>query len=1545
MASYYRMMKSSRYNKQEEDAATLRLDMFRLIEIPAPESFVPITTTTSESSTPSAFAKKANSRNDIKKPEQPSQRNNCGNSNGSSRSKQSGKERDDANVLYWPCLLFQNQQQMMDVWDKYEDLYFGELLLNMDDDSDNLHLDEDYEDRLKRHVKNTIEFEYSMHLLQDSSAAAAAAASSSSNQNKIYNPARDAVVLLLGPDDCTPMMHNRRRRTYYYPRRTSSSSSSSNQDQPLLHPFAPSIPVLVQQQKQLQSQSSAHSTNQSPAVSSSGAVSKDGVEETVQQLQRLYAHSTTGEAQMTPLQQLTTQRRRRGEQQSLPSAPIALANTNKLASFSSGTGKMGAAVAEQKEPIPFYLLTPSEDEGDDDDDENDNGNNENSTVAVVPEAMVSTPTSFIREEKGQSKFASPGATLSLLSTPSPLHNVTPSSCAAKLVSSTDGAVETNPTRNSMPDDEDELLPLEDSPNDPIKELERTKRKLLEENDDDDYDEKISGGETDEEGKTDTKRTKTLDDPTPDRTRSSSSLPSNVCSYSDVKPYPMVSNNRSGGGLGSNQGINNNSSKAAKSRFSGFDDDDDDDDDDDEEEDDSLPLMDRALQRILKRDTSFQFHLLPHQFEAVRRIAGVPSDFPLHSSSRVVVHNDNTSSATLTQAVAGLYRKENATSTKGLCVADAMGLGKTVEAIAGAVLRDAISVKKGEKRLPILIVSPNDAVQQQWRDTLLRNGVSDRRIIWFKKGTTTEGFHSNNFILLTRYAAQSEIKSLFEYAEDEAEGGTGGPGGRTALKSQLFPHLSPYLLQKLRDEYMCAKGKTRITLKRANESKEDCITRLLKDVSCRWQPDKIVFRMMIIDEAHFLKNRLTYWTMACALSAMHSWRVIPLTGTPYNNGVGDLATLMTLIDPSEKSATTAWWERALGASQKTSSAIKESTEMWHQHYILRRGKKSIEHLLPAKIVEQEIVSMVLDQINVYTHYESRLADVMREFLEEMKAGETNFRLRNIFQILMAVMSSMRMSLLHPLLPASGREVTKRFSPSRSKLLSPRDCPERCVHCQQGMRPSIPVGGKNHLYEELSVEKQNAANVTSISPDKMEEGENYKDDTEEIFGNDHRPVYEVPKDICCAREPIRHYAHLDCIEDLKVEKSQTGRSVTCPRCLDFQSRIRGPPSLQKPMYWCQNTVDDFPDGFVGSPKLDAAVAWAKNVPPTDKMLILSFFKGSLDLMEAIFVHDLKWNCARFDGDVSTQQKNAELERFKLDPTCRVLLMTVQSGGVGLNITQSNHIAFLDRWFNPFVHQQAEDRCHRLGQKKDVTVRYFDCAATIDEAMRVINNAKEQNSQILLADGVELGTTGGSVSYTDISGLVSRLLALIQNHRRNFLRDPCNKDLPIPPVPVSEMESCVDRHRQGKAAKLSRNERNLEKSQDSQPCLPLSTELVPTGDSALSEPIFSTVPSDLPTSGKVAQAILSMSTEILKNLPQQTTLTIATPSEVSPSVFPDSPASAPTSEVTPSQVSSSALPESPTTKAEATSGELSAAALPEPHETLSNPKTVSLPSQVIT
>ena len=77
--------------------------------------------------------------------------------------------------------------------------------------------------------------------------------------------------------------------------------------------------------------------------------------------------------------------------------------------------------------------------------------------------------------------------------------------------------------------------------------------------------------------------------------------------------------------------------------------------------------DKALQKLLLNQ-DFQFTLLPHQFLAVRKVAGVPGTFPLHPGSQVV----NVEEAKMHEAIRGLDLEVNKCTNKGVLIADDMG---------------------------------------------------------------------------------------------------------------------------------------------------------------------------------------------------------------------------------------------------------------------------------------------------------------------------------------------------------------------------------------------------------------------------------------------------------------------------------------------------------------------------------------------------------------------------------------------------------------------------------------------------------------------------------------------------------------------------------------------------------------------------------------------------------------------------------------------------------------------------------------------------------
>jgi non-specific serine/threonine protein kinase len=92
------------------------------------------------------------------------------------------------------------------------------------------------------------------------------------------------------------------------------------------------------------------------------------------------------------------------------------------------------------------------------------------------------------------------------------------------------------------------------------------------------------------------------------------------------------------------------------------------------------------------------------------------------------------------------------------------------------------------------------------------------------------------------------------------------------------------------------------------------------------------------------------------------------------------------------------------------------------------------------------------------------------------------------------------------------------------------------------------------------------------------------------------------------------------------------------------------------------------------------------------------------EVLFLH----------GGVAKADRDAMVGRFQSDdPTAPPLfVLSLKAGGTGLTLTAANHVIHVDRWWNPAVEDQATDRAFRIGQTRNVQVRKFVCAGTVEQ-----------------------------------------------------------------------------------------------------------------------------------------------------------------------------------------------------------------------------------------
>ncbi len=126
----------------------------------------------------------------------------------------------------------------------------------------------------------------------------------------------------------------------------------------------------------------------------------------------------------------------------------------------------------------------------------------------------------------------------------------------------------------------------------------------------------------------------------------------------------------------------------------------------------------------------------------------------------------------------------------------------------------------------------------------------------------------------------------------------------------------------------------------------------------------------------------------------------------------------------------------------------------------------------------------------------------------------------------------------------------------------------------------------------------------------------------------------------------------------------------------------------------------------------------------------------------------------GGVPTKQRQKILSDFNKIPGGAILVMTLKTGGVGLNLTKASYVFHLEPWWNPSVENQATDRAHRLGQSKAVQVFRYIMHESLEEKIEVLKDRKDRKFQTLFANtekDVEIGTGSAALSKADFDLLL--------------------------------------------------------------------------------------------------------------------------------------------------------------------------------------------------
>nr|XP_017249579.1 PREDICTED: ATP-dependent helicase rhp16-like [Daucus carota subsp. sativus] len=636
----------------------------------------------------------------------------------------------------------------------------------------------------------------------------------------------------------------------------------------------------------------------------------------------------------------------------------------------------------------------------------------------------------------------------------------------------------------------------------------------------------------------------------------------------------------------------------------------------------------------------------------------------------------------------LQQEESA--ARGGILADEMGMGKTVQAIALVLAKKELQ-GAGDGAFPLpssslglpkakatLVICPVIAVTQ-WANEISRVTVtgSQKVIVYHgsKRGKSLHEFLDHDFVITTYSVVQAEYR---KHVLPEKQRCTGC--GELFDEGILAYHRA----------FVCVNNPV-VDVTESKELKTDLVQEI---IICTYSVD---WNRIILDEAHHIKDHRSSTSNAVlSLNSTYKWA---LSGTPLQNRVRELYSLIrflqifpysyyfcmecdcteliysSLTDCSVCNHTSfshfCWWDqyvaRPIQAEGHTGRGRDAMLLLKHKilkSLLLRRTKqgRSADLALPPKTIFLRRDSLDIKEDD---YLKSLYNDSRAQYNTYVNEGTVMNNYANIYNLL----TRARQALNHP----------------------------------------YPV-----VYSKNAMsEKSSAAN----------------DDGEVKCGLCHESVEDPLVNDC------GHTFCRSCFIDFSASAGQ----VSCPTCsiTGFKSssilnRIR---------------LDDFQT----STKLEALREEIRFMIERDgsaKGIVFSQYPSFLDLIH-YSLQKSGVQCVQLDGSTNMKARDTAIKRFNEDPDCRLFLMTLKAGGSALNLTAASHVFLMDVWWNPAVEQQAQDRVHRIGQFKPVRVVKFIIEGSIEERILKLQETKQ-----LLFEGTVSGSADalGKLTEKDLKFLFS-------------------------------------------------------------------------------------------------------------------------------------------------------------------------------------------------
>ncbi|KZT38405.1 hypothetical protein SISSUDRAFT_1021506 [Sistotremastrum suecicum HHB10207 ss-3] len=163
---------------------------------------------------------------------------------------------------------------------------------------------------------------------------------------------------------------------------------------------------------------------------------------------------------------------------------------------------------------------------------------------------------------------------------------------------------------------------------------------------------------------------------------------------------------------------------------------------------------------------------------------------------------------------------------------------------------------------------------------------------------------------------------------------------------------------------------------------------------------------------------------------------------------------------------------------------------------------------------------------------------------------------------------------------------------------------------------------------------------------------------------------------------------------------------------------------------------------------------------KVLVFSQFKIMLDIIEEWAISFKGYRLCRIDGETKPLDRRSQMFDFQNggdSPTApHLFLLSTRAGGLGINLTAADTVIFFDSDWNPQMDLQAQDRAHRIGQKKPVLIYRLVTAHTVETTILQRAGAKRRLEALVIAKG-QFRTPAAQAKKETVQEMAAELLRL--------------------------------------------------------------------------------------------------------------------------------------------------------------------------------------------